>query len=518
MATPERRSELMGEAVGWPSHTVTTRQMGLLELLLTGALSPLRGFMNRSELETCTAQRTLPDGTFWPAPVVLDVAASTARTLSAGASLMLRDLEGAPIAAMHVDNVWDAAGSASGSSPRWLAGGRVEGLTLPVHYDFPQDRPTLDTIERRFTGLVERPTIAITTTGLVHRAELKAIERARQELGADLIVFPLLEGIPDVRYYARIRCFEQVCRRFPEGKALLSLLTGLTPRSSSDWLLPGIVARNHGCTHMLVLAEDIDGFEDLARELRRVGIDAIDGRDAAARTRQALVDVAPAAPGAPDTRDDLIGRILQSGGALPGEISLPETSVDLARLYRPPASQGFTVFFSGLSGSGKSTIANALRSKLLERDAREVTLLDGDLVRRHLSSELGFSPADRALNIRRIAFVAAEITKNGGVAICAPIAPEDDIRREVRRTISAVGGFILVHVDTPLDVCEARDRKGLYAKARAGLISEFTGVSAPYERPTDADVVIDTTAVSAADAATRILAVLTHAGYVSSTE
>jgi sulfate adenylyltransferase len=186
----------------------------------------------------------------------------------------------------------------------------------------------------------------------------------------------------------------------------------------------------------------------------------------------------------------------------------------LARRYPPKHRRGFTVFFTGLSGSGKSTIANFLRLKLLERTGRPVTLLDGDVVRQHLSSELGFSREHRDLNIRRITYVASEITRHGGIAICAPIAPYDSGREQARRTIEAVGGFVLVYVDTPLEVCEARDRKGLYAKARAGLIREFTGISDPYERPADAEVVIRTSEESAHDAAERVLAYLEQHGYL----
>ena len=186
-----------------------------------------------------------------------------------------------------------------------------------------------------------------------------------------------------------------------------------------------------------------------------------------------------------------------------------------ARPTRPRSQQGFTVFFTGLSGSGKSTIANALLVKLLEIGGRPVTLLDGDLVRKHLSSELGFSKEHRDLNIRRIGFVASEITKNGGIAICAPIAPYDQTRKDVRAMIEPGGGFVLVHVATPLEVCEERDRKGLYAKARAGILKEFTGISDPYEEPTDAEVVIDTTQFSPEEAANQVMLHLERLGYLA---
>ncbi|HLI30047.1 MAG TPA: adenylyl-sulfate kinase, partial [Terriglobia bacterium] len=205
---------------------------------------------------------------------------------------------------------------------------------------------------------------------------------------------------------------------------------------------------------------------------------------------------------------------LAEGRELPSWFTFPEVARELQRSYLPRHRQGFTVFFTGLSGSGKSTIANVLRVKFLELGGRPVTLLDGDIVRKHLSSELGFSKEHRDINIRRIGFVASEITKNGGIALCAPIAPYDSIRKEVRSMIQPHGGFVLVHISTPLEVCEGRDRKGLYAKARAGLVQNFTGVNDPYEPPQDAAVVIDTTDITPEEAAQEIILHLEREGYI----
>ncbi len=212
---------------------------------------------------------------------------------------------------------------------------------------------------------------------------------------------------------------------------------------------------------------------------------------------------------------DEVRRRLDDGREIPSWYTYESVAGELQRRHPTRSVQGFTVFFTGLSGSGKSTVANALRVKLLELGGRGVTLLDGDLVRANLSSELGFSKEHRDLNIRRIGFVAAEITRAGGVALCAPIAPYDVVRREVREMIQPCGGFVLVHVSTPLEVCEARDRKGMYAKARAGIIKEFTGISDPYEAPEDADVVIDTTDLTPAEATREILLFLESQGYIS---
>jgi sulfate adenylyltransferase len=207
---------------------------------------------------------------------------------------------------------------------------------------------------------------------------------------------------------------------------------------------------------------------------------------------------------------------LADGRDVPEWFTYPEVMRELRRSHPPRRNQGFTVFFTGLSGSGKSTVANVLQTKLLEMGGRSVTVLDGDLVRKNLSSELGFSKEHRDLNILRIGFVASEITKAGGIAICAPIAPYDGVRKQNAALIGEEGGYILVHIATPLEVCESRDRKGLYAKARAGIIKEFTGISDPYEVPDDAQVVIDTTDISPEEAAQQVILYLEKEGYLGS--
>jgi sulfate adenylyltransferase len=205
---------------------------------------------------------------------------------------------------------------------------------------------------------------------------------------------------------------------------------------------------------------------------------------------------------------------LNTGRDIPSWFTYPEVVKELRKSYPPRHKQGLTIFFTGLSGSGKSTIANILMTKFLEAGGRPVTILDGDLVRKNLSSELGFSKEHRDINIRRIGYVASEITKNGGIAICAPIAPYESVRQQVRQMIEPHGGFILVHVSTPIDVCEGRDRKGLYAKARAGIVKEFTGVSDPYEEPKNAEVVINTAELTQEEAAQEIILHLEREGFI----
>jgi len=293
-----------------------------------------------------------------------------------------------------------------------------------------------------------------------------------------------------------------------------------------------IIRKNHGCTHFIV-GRDHSGpgkdsagkpFYDpyaaqelLAAHTAELGVTMVPFR--------MMVYVADLDQYQPEDEIELgthvlnisgteLRRRLNEGREIPAWFTYPDVAAELRRSYPPRHQQGFTVFFTGLSGSGKSTIANVLLTKFLEVGGRPVTILDGDMVREHLSSELGFSKEHRDINIRRIGYVASEITKNGGIAICAPIAPYESVRQEVRSMVAPEGGFILVHVDTPIEVCEGRDRKGLYAKARAGIIKEFTGISDPYEAPADAEVVIDTTAVSAEEAAQQIILHLEREGYI----
>jgi sulfate adenylyltransferase len=298
-------------------------------------------------------------------------------------------------------------------------------------------------------------------------------------------------------------------------------------------LLHAIVHRNYGASHLMV---DFDGtgtvldtvgepayrqeeaLEIVAGHADELGVELLPVREMVCleRTREFVaVEDVPAKDRVLRMTADEVRQRLDEGREIPSWYTFDSVVEELQRRHPARRTQGFTIFLTGLSGSGKSTIANVLRVKLLELDGRGVSLLDGDLVRANLSSELGFSKQHRDLNIRRIGFVAAEITRAGGVAICAPIAPYDVVRREVREMVQPCGGFVLVHVATPLETCERRDRKGMYAKARAGIIKEFTGISDPYELPQDADVVIDTTDLTPPEAARQVLLHLHRHGYIS---
>jgi len=381
-----------------------------------------------------------------------------------------------------------------------------------------------------------RRVIAFQTHRTLHRAQHAMIVGAARDIGAKVLVQAVvgLDEPGDADHYTRVRCYEAALSNFPDGMALLNLLPlAMRGGGAREALLHAIVHRNYGASHLMV---DFDGAgavldvvgepayrqeesrEIIAAHADELGVDLLPVRDMVYLEGTGEVVAADDVPAGGDVLHLTSAEVrqrLDDGEEIPAWYTFESVASELQRRHPSRAEQGFTVFLTGLSGSGKSTIANVVRVKLLELGGRGVSLLDGDLVRANLSSELGFSKEHRDLNIRRIGFVAAEITRAGGVAICAPIAPYDVVRREVREMVQPCGGFVLVHVATPLETCEARDRKGMYAKARAGIIKEFTGISDPYEVPEDADVVIDTTDLTPHEAAREVLLYLERQGYIS---
>lgn len=558
LVEPARAAELRRESSHWPSWTLGPRQLCDFELLVVGGFSPLRGFMARADYESVCTDMRLADRTLWPIPITLDVPQEVAAGLAPGASLALRDPEGVMLAVLHVDDVWQPdraveAQAVYGTTSRhhpgvawlldrshaWYVGGTIEAIQPPTHYDFRSLRLTPADVREEFRRLGWSRVVAFQTRNPMHRAHYELTRRAAVETGAGLLVHPVvgLTKPGDVDHYTRVRCYRAVMDTYPKGSAMLALLPlAMRMGGPREVLLHAIVRRNYGCTHLIVGRDhagpgnDGDGKPfygpyDAQNMLRaheaEIGVRMVPFRAMeylASRDTYVPEDEVPAGETVLSLSGTQLRRRLQNGESIPEWFTFPAVASELRATHPPKARQGFTVFMTGLSGSGKSTIANVLLVKLLERGGRPVTLLDGDLVRHHLSSELGFSKEHRDLNIRRIGFVASEITRHGGIAICAPIAPYASTRRDVRQMIEPHGGFVLVHVATPLEVCEARDRKGLYAKARAGIIPQFTGVSDAYEPPTDASLVIDTRESSAEEAADQILQHLEAAGYLGPAE
>ncbi len=377
--------------------------------------------------------------------------------------------------------------------------------------------------------------MAFQTRNPMHRAHQELTLRAAKEVEANLLIHPVVGMTKpgDVDHYTRVRCYQAILGRYPRHTVKLALLPlAMRMGGPREALWHAIIRKNHGCSHLIVGRDHAGPGSDSsgkpfygpydAQELVRkyeeeLGVVMVPFKMMVyveERDCYMPVDEVPEGVRTLNISGTELRERLAAGREIPSWFTFPEVARELRRSHPPRHRQGFTVFFTGLSGSGKSTVANVLMVKFLEMGGRPVTLLDGDIVRKNLSSELGFSKEHRDINIRRIGFVASEITKNGGIAICAPIAPYDSVRKEVRRMIEPRGGFVLVHLSTPLEVCEQRDRKGLYAKARAGIIKEFTGISDPYEAPDDAEVVIDTTDMTPDEAAQIVLLHLEREGYV----
>ncbi|HEX9185509.1 MAG TPA: adenylyl-sulfate kinase [Vicinamibacteria bacterium] len=519
MASPTRAAELVARAKEMPSWPLAPRQLADLELLLSGAFSPLRGFMGKDEAESVRRDLRLGDGTFWPAPITLEVTEEAAKGLAPGGSLALRDGEGVLRAVLRIDEVWRGNDP---STPLGTVGvaGEVEGVEPPHHYDFVELRATPLGLREQFSRWGWRRIVAFHTGEVMHRAEHELTLAAARELEASLLVQTgvATDSWWDAGHYSRIRCLQAVMKAYPPGTAHLNLLP-LAPRGpgARDLLLNAVVAQNYGCSHLLVRggaagAED-PAIADAAGSLQVKLVRAAERVWSPDQGAFVAEDGVPKAAAKTLSPAELAER-LAWGREIPSWFSFPAVLQELRRSRPPRSRQGFTVFFTGLPSSGKSTLANVLLVKLLEIGGRPVTLLDGDIVRKHLSSELGFSREHRNLNIARIGFVASEITKNEGIALCAPIAPYDSVRRQVRAMVEPHGGFLLVHVNTPIAVCEQRDRKGLYAKARAGIVKEFTGVSDPYEEPRDASLAIDTSERSPEECVQAILLHLEKEGYI----
>jgi sulfate adenylyltransferase len=540
MVAPARAAEIKQQVKQMASWSLRPRQIADLEMLVSGAFSPLKGFMGPKDYEAVCRYVELADKTLWPLPVVLDVSEKVAQALKPGEALALRDVEGVVLALLHVDDVWkpdlqaEAQAVCSTTDPAhpgarrllretepFYVGGRIEGVEPPRHYDFVERRESPRGLRERLAKLGWRTIAAFHTSEAMHRPEQELTLAATRQLEAGLLVQlgVATDAYWEVAHYARIRALEAILRTYPHGTAHLNLLP-LAGRDAGarEILQNAVVAQNFGCSHYVVRGSAAGATDALLKrsgEGLTVKIVSIPERVyVPERGGFVAADAVPAGATAKTlTAADLAER-LAWGREIPASFSFPEVVDELRRACPPRARQGFTVFFTGLPSSGKSTLANVLLVKLLEIGGRPVTLLDGDIVRKNLSSELGFSREHRDLNIRRIGFVASEITKNGGIAICAPIAPFDAVRKEVRGMIAPLGGFLLVHVSTPVPVCEQRDRKGLYAKARAGIIKEFTGISDPYEEPQDAGMVIDTSERAPEECVQAILLHLEKEGYV----
>lgn len=551
-----RIENIRNTALEYPSVELGARQLSELELLLNRAYYPLNGYLNRDDYESVLSKMRLKDGSLWPMPVCLDIDEAVASCLKPGDHLALLDQEGFMLAVLRVDDVWQPdlrleARSVFGTDdPKehagverflrrtrdWYVGGSLEGLHLPMHYDFRELRLTPADTHRQFSVNGWRNVLGLHVDRYIHRNYREMAFAAAREAGANILLHPTVDmkHPGDLDHFSQVCSYREIASRFPRNMVMLGLVTLPAKLAGPrEALLQAMVRKNYGCSHFGVESGHADPMASMATEERfyprlaaqelvkaheeETGISMVPLEEMFYVEERA--EYIPKGSIGPEmtvkhiTSSELVRR-LENGLEIPEWFSYPEVVEQLKRVHPSKSEQGFTIFMTGLSGSGKSTLAKVLMVKFMEMRGRPVTLLDGDIVRKNLSSELDFSRKHRDLNITRIGFVASEITKNGGIAICAPIAPYEEPRRHNRELISRYGGYIEVYMATPLEVCEQRDRKGLYAKARAGSVKGVTGVSDPYIPPKNPEITIDTTAMSPEEAAQEVLLYLDEEGYL----
>ena len=552
--SPEAAANLKIEAGSMPSWDLSARQACDLELLMNGGFHPLKGFHSEADYNGVVENMRTADGTLWPIPITLDVSEKFADTVATGGRIALRDAEGVILAVMtvtdkYLPNKANEAARVFGADdlahpavnylhniagPVYL-GGPVQGLQAPIHYDFKSRRDTPNELRAYFRKVGWDKVVAFQTRNPLHRAHQELTFRAAKGAQANLLIHPVVGMTKpgDVDHFTRVRCYEAVLDKYQQSTTTMSLLNlAMRMAGPREAVWHGLIRRNHGVTHFIVgrdhagpgknsQGRDFYGPYDAQTMFTEyeaeIGVKMVDFKHMVYVQEKASYFPANEVPEGCtilDISGTELRRRLREGLDIPEWFSFPEVVTQLRKTSPARDKQGFTVFFTGLSGSGKSTIANALMVKLMEMGGRPVTLLDGDVVRKHLSSELGFSKEHRDINIKRIGYVASEITKNGGIAICAPIAPYTATRRAVREMTEAYGAFIEVHVATTVEQCEKRDRKGLYKLAREGKIKEFTGISDPYELPTNAELVLETEGLEVDHCAHQVILKLESMGLI----
>ncbi len=524
------------------------------ELLSIGAFSPLTGFMGEDDYNSVVDKMRLADWTFWPVPVCLDISSADAENIKPGASVALRDQEGFLLGVMDVADIWKpdkvreaekvyktSDDSHSGvrhlfhNTGEYYIGGRVRSVNKPIHYDFRQLRLSPAEVRFMYNKLGWKKIIGMQTRNPIHRPLFEMTLKAMRNVGGNLLMLPNT-GITqpeDFDHYTRVRCYKAISKRYAPDSFILNLLPlSIRLTGPRDAVLNSIIAKNYGCTHFIVGPDHSGaGFDNNGKRFYEIGEAQKLATEYAEEIGIEIIafdeyvylpfeDEFMARDQVPENTQSIsiqgseLRNRIKRGKSIPEWFTFPEIIEEVQKGYPPPKKQGFTLFLTGLSGAGKSTIAKILYSRFLEIGERPVSLLDGDIVRRNLSSELNFSKEHRDINVKRIGFVACEITKNRGIAICAPIAPYEATRAGIRAEIEAHGGFFEIHVATPIETCERRDRKGMYAKARAGKIKGFTGIDDPYESPAKPELRIDTTSISPGEAAQEILLLLNEAGFI----
>jgi len=548
----DERQELIAKSRNLPSVQISARALCDLELLACGAFSPLDRFMGKADYERVLTEMRLKDGTLFPIPVTLPISEDAMPKWTE--EIVLCDARNESIAIMQIEEVYhwdpqrearlvlgttDSRHSLISEMAHWgniYLSGSLQVLALPAYNDFTDLRLTPAQTRARLVDMGYNNVVAFQTRNPLHRIHEELTKRAADEIGGSLLIHPVvgLTRPGDVDHYTRVRIYKTMVERYyDKSRTLLSLLPlAMRLAGPKEAVWHAIIRRNYGASHFIIGRDHAGPGKDshgrpfygpyeaqamMEQYAAEVGVKPMEFKE--------LVYLADEQRYEEQTKIDPDARIftlsgtqireeyLAKGQQLPEWFTRQETAEILQEMYPPRFKQGFCVWFTGLSGAGKSTTAEVLTSRLLER-GRQVTLLDGDVVRTHLSKGLGFSPEDRDTNILRIGFVAGEIARHGGCVICAAISPYRSTRNEVRKLVGEQR-FFEVFVDTPIEVCEQRDVKGLYARARRGQITNFTGVDDPYEAPVDPELTLDTVDFSAEQNVARILALLEECGYLN---
>jgi sulfate adenylyltransferase len=551
LVTGEEREELLARSSRLPSVKISSRALCDLELLATGAFSPLDRFMRKADYERVLTEMRLSDGTLFPIPVTLPLDESALP--SWGEQITLCDARNNTIAVMQIEEVyhWDpqrearlVLGTTDPRHPlisemvRWgkvYVSGELKVIDLPRYYDFVDLRLTPAQVRARLEEMGYDKVVAFQTRNPMHRIHEELTKRAAEEVGGSLLIHPVVGMTKpgDVDHYTRVRVYRALVEKYYDPKRTLLSLLPLAMRLAGprEALWHAIIRRNYGATHLIIGRDHAGPGLDsrgvpfygpyeaqmmLEQYANEIGVQPVQFKELVYLPDEDRYEEQDKVPEGKRTltisgtqvRDEYLAK----GRLLPEWFTRKETAEILAQMYPPRHKQGFCIWFTGLSGAGKSTTAEILTSMLLER-GRQVTLLDGDVVRTHLTKGLGFSREDRDTNILRIGFVAGEIVRHGGTVITAAISPYRATRNEARKMVGE-DRFIEVFVDTPIEVCEQRDIKGLYARARRGQITGFTGVDDPYETPVNPEITLYTVGVSAEENARKIIAYLEEHGFL----
>ncbi len=545
------RETLLEQATHLPSIRISARSLHDLELLATGAFSPLDRFMGQADYASVVENMRLADGTLFPIPITLPMDESALP--KDAQKVVLRDARFNPIAIMTVEEVyaWDAENEAQkvlrtndarhplvSEMSRWgklYISGQLQVLNPPIYNDFVELRRTPAEVRALLSEMGNEKVVAFQTRNPMHRIHEELTKRAAAEVGGSLLIHPVVGMTKpgDVDHFTRVRVYRALYENYYDHKNTLLSLLPLAMRMAGprEAIWHALIRRNYGATHFIIGRDHAGPGNDasgkpfygpyeaqelLAKYAPEIGVEPVPFKEllyladeerfveAGQEPKDARVNTISGT----QVRDDYLAK----GRYLPEWFTRRETSEILLESYPPLHKQGFCLWFTGLSGSGKSTIAEIVTPILMER-GRQLTILDGDVVRTHLSKGLGFSRDDRDTNILRIGFVAGEIVRHNGSVICAAISPYRAARNECRKMVGE-DKFIEIFVDTPIEVCEQRDVKGLYAQARRGELKGFTGVDDPYEPPPNAEIALDTVNVSPEQNARKIIAYLEERGFL----